>query len=238
MPTVVYTAIFGEYDDLHQPSPQDEPCVFICFTDGDMPCQVGAWHIIHVPPLPGVHPRLQAKWFKLRSHEVFIGGQLAARFAPQSLYQGADLTIWIDGNRRIKGSTFVKDMRRNLGDGDWAMFVHPDRDCIYEEAETCAGLVKCKDMPVLEQANAYRSVVPSHSGLFACTVIVRREPSTAHLIPVYEMWWEEILTRSIRDQISLPFVLRHHDETCQPVLIREHLRINEWFETVPHNSNL
>ena len=48
MRAVVYTAIFGGYDALKQPPPQDEPCDFICYTDGEMASRVGAWRIVHV----------------------------------------------------------------------------------------------------------------------------------------------------------------------------------------------
>jgi hypothetical protein len=86
-----------------------------------------------------VDPRLQAKWFKLQSHRVFPSGRLALRYAPFSPRAKSDLSIWIDGSIRIKSPRFVRDMRAKLGERDWAMFVHPDRDCIYDEAHACSG---------------------------------------------------------------------------------------------------
>jgi alkaline ceramidase TOD1/glycosyltransferase MUCI70-like protein len=236
MRAVVYTAIFGGYDTLKQPSPQDQPCDFVCFTDSKLPSRVGAWRVIHVRRDHKVHPRLQAKRFKLLSHKIFPHGRLAARYAPFSVRRGADLSIWIDASLEIKCSTFVRDMRDKLGDRDWAMFVHPDRDCIYEEALLSIRMRKYLTLPILPQAEAYRSVVPPRSGLYACTIIVRREPSTERLNRVHQLWWDENVKWTYQDQISLPYVLRCVGG-CDPAVIMDCLWQNRWFDIAPHNSD-
>jgi hypothetical protein len=236
MRAVVYTAIFGNYDALKQPPPQDEPCDFVCFTDSKMPSRVGAWRVIRVRPDPAVHPRMQAKYFKLLSHRVFPHGRLAARYAPFSVRRRADLSIWIDASLQIKSSAFVRDMRDKLGAGDWAMFTHPDRDCIYEEASVSITMLKYQTVPILPQVEAYRSIVPPHGGLYACTIIVRREPSAECLKRVQERWWEENIKWTYQDQISLPFVLRGVAD-CNPVRIFDSLWNNQWFDFTPHNTN-
>ena len=236
MRAVVYTAIFGGYDTLKHPPAQDEPCDFICFTDSKLPSRVGAWRVIHVKTDHKVHPRIQAKRFKILSHSIFPGGRLAPRYAPFSLRQRVDLSIWVDASLQLKGPTFVKDMRNKLDDGDWAMFVHPDRDCIYEEALESITMRKYQQVPILPQVQAYRSVVPPHGGLYACTVIVRREPSTERLKRVHKLWWEENVKWTCQDQLSLPFVLRCVGG-CDPVGVLESLWQNRWFAFVPHNSD-
>jgi hypothetical protein len=230
---VMYTAIFGGYDELKQPPPQDEPCDFICYTDADMPSQVGVWRIIRVKTDRTVHPRIQAKRFKILSHEIFPGEP----FLPFLFRRRYDMSIWIDASLQITSSTFVKDMRSKLGDGEWAMFVHPDRDCIYEEALTSITMRKYQDVPILPQVETYRSVVPPHGGLYACTVIVRREPSTKRLKRVHSLWWEENCKWTYQDQLSLPFVLRSVGG-CDPVLIQDCLWQNQWFAFTPHNSDV
>ena len=60
---VIYTAIFGDYDALNQPAPQEQPCDFICFTDMKLPPRAGAWRVVAVRRDPRLHPRLQAKRF-------------------------------------------------------------------------------------------------------------------------------------------------------------------------------
>jgi Protein of unknown function (DUF616) len=236
MRAVIYTAVFGNYDTLKQPTPQDEPCDFICFTDSKMPSRVGAWRVVQVRPDPAVHPRLQAKYFKLLSHRVFPRGRLAVWYAPFSVRRRADLSIWIDASLQIKCSTFIKDMRVKLDDGDWAMFVHPWNDCIYEEALLSSTLPKYQALPILTQVEAYRPVVPPHGGLYACGVIVRREPSTGRLKRIHDLWWQENLKWTYQDQLSLPYVLQHAGN-CEPRHIPGNILYNGWFDFIPHDKN-
>jgi len=234
MRAVVYTAIFDGHDTLKQPVPQDEPCDFICFTDARMPSRVGVWRVFHIRPDLALGPRVQARRFKLLSHRVFPGGRLALRYAPFSHRPRFDLSIWVDGSILIKSSSFVRDMRATLGTSDWVMFVHPDRDCVYDEALACATLEKCQGQPIFPQVERYKSIVPPHAGLHACTVIARREPAPARVLKANELWFEELVKWTNRDQLSLPYVLRTLGG-CDPAYIRDPLRSNRWFNIVPHN---
>jgi hypothetical protein len=233
MTAVVYTAIFGNYDLLKQPASQDVDCEYLCFTDADMPPRAGAWRIIRVERDPGMHPRIQAKRFKILSHEIFPEGGLNTAYPPGLRNGRVDLSIWVDASISIKADTFVSDMRARLAGGEWAMFVHPDRDCIYEEAELSATLLKYKTLPVIAQVESYRSAVRPHSGLFACGIIVRREPSSRRLAKVQQLWWEENIRWTYQDQLSLPFALAA-GESCHPVKIDAPLRNNLWFDIIPH----
>jgi hypothetical protein len=228
MSAAIYTAIFGNYETLKQPVAQSEPCDFICFTDSRIRAREGLWQVIHVPRDSTVHSRMQAKWFKLLSHEIFPNGRLASRYGLSGSQPAFDLSIWIDGSVEIKSSTFVQDMRATLGAHDWAVFVHPDRDCIYEEAILSARLLKYRDHPVLAQVEAYRSTIPAHSGLYACTVIVRREPESPGVKRANELWWEENLKWTYQDQLSFPYVLKKTDTTVG--IIGDCLWNNRWFK--------
>ena len=233
---IVYTAIFGGHDTLKEPVPQDESCEFICFTDTRMPSRVGAWRVIYVERDPKLHPRIQAKWFKLLSHKVFPRGRLAWRYAPFSRRRRANLSIWVDGSIQIKGSGFVRDMQAGLGGHNWAMFTHPTRDCIYDEATRSLSMPKYRDLPISQQVESYRSVVPPHGGLYACGVIVRHEPATELIKKVNLLWWKEILKWTYQDQLSLPHVLRKVGE-CEPQHIPGDLRRNIWFDIIRHNTD-
>lgn len=236
MRTAIYSAIFGGYDHLKEPEAQDQPCDFICFTDMDLPRRVGAWRIIPVPRDPRLHPRMQAKYYKLMSHRIFPRGRLAWRYAPLSRRPSFDLSIWVDGSVRITSPRFVRDMRERLADGAWAMFVHPDRDCIYKEAQVSIEMVKYRDLPIFPQVDAYRATVPPHGGLHACTIIVRREPVSAPVVAVQDAWWAENTKWTYQDQLSLPYVLRRYGGP-EPSPIRESLWKNPWFDMLPHTSD-
>jgi hypothetical protein len=237
MHAIVYTAIFGEYDKLKQPLPQVASCDFICFTDTNMPSRVGLWRVVRVRRDPKLDSRLQSRWFKHLSHKAFPNGHLALRYAWLPFSPRADVSIWIDASLRIKSQNFATDMHIALGASAWAMFPHPDRDCIYDEARLTATLPKCQGLPIIPQVEAYRSVVPRHAGLYACGVIVRREPAAAVVRGVGELWWEQCLTWTYRDQLSLPYVLRKVGQ-CEPAHIPEQLRSNHWFDILPHEKEM
>jgi len=234
MAAIVYTAIFGDYDTLKQPVTQTEPCDFICFSDKRMPARVGAWRIIRVKPDRNDLP-LESRRLKLLSHRVFPNGRLAWRYAPFSTRPRCDLLIWIDGSVSINNPAFVQDMRAEVGSHDWAVFAHPDRDCIYDEALAILAIPRHQGLPVLSQTEAYRSVVPSHGGLYASGIIVRRQPAPARLNQINDRWWLELQKWTYRDQLSLPYVLRAVGGG-DPVKIRGHLWLNKWFKVLPHGG--
>jgi hypothetical protein len=232
---VVYTAIAGGYDELKQPVAQDAECEFVCFSDSAGPSRIGAWRIVRFKPDASLHPRMRAKRFKILSHEYFPKGRWKPSFwsRPRRL----DVSIWIDGSLEIVSPKFVSDMRVRLGEGAWAMFVHPDRDCIYEEAALSMTLPKYQGLPILEQVESYRPTVPPHSGLYACGIIVRREPVSELLRAAAQSWWEENVNWTYQDQVSLPYVWTKHPG-ARPTTISELQRHNAWFRIRKHASLL
>jgi hypothetical protein len=116
------------------------------------------------------------------------------------------------------------------------MFIHPDRDCIYEEMPEAAAQRKCWDLPLAEQVAAYREEGhPEHGGLMASTLIAR-DPMSEAVMRTNAMWWAEMLKWSNRDQISLPVVLRRLGHDYDKV--RLNLWDNHWFDRLPHHSDL
>lgn len=101
--TVVYTAIFGGYDTLKPPEPQDQPCDFVCFTDDQMPARVGEWHVVHVPRDSQLHSRMRAKRFKLLSRRMCPDRHLADVYAPR--FRWVDRPICQSGSTRASKST-------------------------------------------------------------------------------------------------------------------------------------
>jgi O-antigen biosynthesis protein len=237
MRTVIYTAIFGNYDELSEPVAQDVECDFVCFTDRRLPPRVGAWNIVPVKARVATHPRMQAKRFKLLSHKVFREGRLALAYRWQrglwSLRHRYASSIWVDGNIAIKGQSFAKDVLDAASDAGWAMFRHPDRDCIFDEAFVSAKMKKYEGLPVREQVEAYRREgVPEHGGLFACGVIARKEPLRDALRRVNELWWKENVKWTYQDQLSLPYVLKKTGAIVG--IIPGNLWQNQWFDVIQH----
>jgi hypothetical protein len=232
----IYTAIFGNYDDLKQPAKQSVPCDFLCFTDANLPRRVGAWRIIRTGVHAELSPRLRSKYIKVLSHEVFPGGRLSWRFNPLGWRPHYDVIIWVDGCLKIKSPDFAGEFSKHIGSQGWSMFIHPDRDCIYEEMPQAAAMRKCHGLPLAEQVDYYRAQgFPEHAGLMATTTIARSTGNPV-LRSIDEAWWAEIRKWSFRDQLSLPVVLRRLGHDYDKVMLN--LWDNAWFDWISHNSDL
>jgi hypothetical protein len=239
MRVCVYTAIYGGYDDLKPFVAQTVECDWLCFTDRPERLDAGQWRIIRAPR-PEAHPRMQAKYFKLMSHEAFPGGRLARRYEPLGAILKRrpkyDALIWIDGCLRIKCPTFVEEFVGHIRDNGWAMFVHPDRGCIYDEATTCITMLKYQGLPVIEQVEAYRAQgYPERNGLMACTLIAR-SAQDKRLASINSWWWRENQGWTYQDQLSLPYVLWRLGADYDKV--RLNLWDNHWFDRLAHASEL
>lgn len=130
-------------------------------------------------------PRLEAKYYKLHPPE------------------GYDYTIWVDGSVKITSRFFAEYMVGQAKD-KWALFQHPWRDCIYEEAKEAHDMAKYLDQPIMKQVESYRREgMPEHYGMPSCGIIARSKWGKE----INEAWWEENLKWTIKDQVSFPYVL-------------------------------
>ena len=211
----IYTGIFGQSDRLlTQPSIPDVD--FICFTD-DPTATSDQWKVVVESPRYG-HPTRSSRFHKILPHLVL----------PQY-----DYTIWIDANMELVTSSFVADVLEHLADAPLALFAHPDRGSVYEEAEFSAQLPKYAKEPNLEQVRHYRRQgLPDDTGLFACGVLARAR-GRRKLEAIAWPWMLENLLWSHLDQLSLPYLLWRY-EVPRPTVFPFHLRHNPWFRILPH----
>lgn len=229
----VYTAICGGYDDLKPQPPQTIPCDFICFTDGSVDTPVTPWRIAHLEQdSTKTSSRFQAKFPKILPHKVFEGLDKERGLGRSEPY---DITVWIDASVQILRPNCVEQLIDHLGESGMAAIVHPERDCIFDESKAAlkrATVQKHVGMPVREQVEYYRSQgYPEHHGLLAGNVIVR-DMHNERVRQINEAWWTEILRWSVRDQLSLPYVLWSLNAPCS--VIDVNLWRNHLFEVWPH----
>jgi hypothetical protein len=215
--TAIYTAIYGGYDRL-APQPELDGVDWVCFTD-NAELMASPW-TTQVEPSKYRHPRLSAKWFKTHPHRA-VGE-----------YQR---TIWIDGNMRVTSPTFVHELLEILGDQPLAIFPHPDRDNIFDEADESAAMPKYHELPVFEQVQHYRRQGFIEKELYACGVLVR-DNVDRRMRRLNEAWLAECLRWTYQDQLSLPYLLWRHN--VRPALIPYNLWDNHLIEFQPHLSDL
>ena len=88
-------------------------------------------------------------------------------------------------------------------------FPHALRAVSYTHLEAIHCIHQKNDTPAVIRAQIYRYTqegYPANNGLMECSILLRR--NTKKIRQFNELWWSEIQTGSIRDQISFPYVAR------------------------------
>jgi hypothetical protein len=154
----------------------------------DVPVRSG-WRNVVEPS--GAHPRLAAKRPKARP----------------DLYTDCEASLWMDGSVHVLDDRFITLVRQKLQQHEIVLWDHPeDRNCLFEEARHCHDWGKWPDEPFIEQANHYLAAgMPEGFGLWAATCLARRHNS--RMAALGDSWLGEIQRWSIRDQVSLPYLL-------------------------------
>ncbi|WP_195904263.1 glycosyltransferase [Microvirga lotononidis] len=199
---VIYTAIFGEYDNLLLPERVDPSVDYVCFTDRPRN-DYGIWQM-RAAPYYHPDPTRIARWVKTHPHELFPDHNVA---------------VWLDANIILKG-----DIHHYVGlvagrDAHLGLIAHPHRACFYDEAEACKRLNKDSATLIDRQVEHYRKAgLPLQQPLFETGFMVvplqKRETSDA-----LHLWWQQIERYSRRDQLGLAWVnYRRPDLTVVPLL--------------------
>ena len=186
MPNYVYTSIIGGKDTLKD-NQNTTGAKFVAFMD--KPVESKIWEI-RDSCKEFIDPVRNAKKHKILPHLYF---------------PDAEYSLWIDGTMTLK-VPLEELVNKYLKDTDIAMFKHPYRDCLYDEALACINLGLDNPDTIKKQVEEYNleGYLPRR-GLFEATVILRRH--TNEIRAFNEIWWDEIQWGSRRDQISLPYVL-------------------------------
>lgn len=189
MATVLYSACFGRYDRVPPLPGSTDNLDRLIFTD-DPELVAPGWKIQVAHRVPGEHPRMAAKRYKLLPH----------RYLP-----GFDARVWIDASHVVLDITGAAEAVAQVPRTGLALFAHPDRDDVYDEAQASMAMEKYAGQPIAMQVASYRrGGHPRHWGLWAAGTIASDHRADVLL----EHWWSEVLTWSWQDQLSLPVVCR------------------------------
>lgn len=185
--TVIYTAIFGGYDELREPVFVPKNCDFVCFTDRPQKSKIWQMHIVD-PPVPGDMTRSNRR-IKILAHE----------YVPEYEY-----SVYLDGTFLVHGD--VNELvEKYLENANMAAYPHPERRCIYEEAEAVVRAGKDGPEVVRRQMMRYRAEgYPARNGLIMSGILVRRHHAP-DVRRTMELWWREESTQSKRDQLSFNY---------------------------------
>lgn len=184
MRVALVTAIFGGYDTL-KPLPVghgfDDA---VCVTD-DPGMSAEGWRTLVEPPHE--NHRMVAKRPKMRPN----------------LFVDADVWVWVDGQIQVKPG--LRDFAvSNLGHAYLAAFEHPERNCLYQEADVCKQRNLAPGGDLDKQVDVYDCAgMPRNFGLWECAVLVWSQFG----LQAGESWLMQVRRHTVRDQIALPFIV-------------------------------
>lgn len=191
MKTIIYSANIGDYDYFYHPTIIDPNVEYILFTDNKY-ITSKVWKIININNLnlPNLDNRKIARYIKINSHLVL---------------PSHDASIWIDHCFKSKINNCNKIFQDLQFDKKNIMiYKHSWRSCIYKEADECIKLKLDNPKTIQAQMNRYRQkLYPDNNGLFETGFMLRKNNKIVQSFN--ELWWNELLNGSGRDQLSQCF---------------------------------
>lgn len=217
---VIYTALVGAYDSIHQPQVVDDSFDYVLFSNDISVNQLGIWQIRRIPFTATDNARL-SRWVKTH---------------PDDLFPEHEASVWIDANVVIQ-SDFIYMRARDLLFQNVLIssMWHNVRNCIYDEAAIVADLGLEDEAIVLNWLRKLRiESFPHLFGLFENNVIFRILHNEM-ILSFDNEWWNCIDHYSRRDQLSFTYCLWKLRIAC-PFFISnaENTRNSEHFLCVNH----
>lgn len=201
----VYTAVFGNYDNIKEPVIIPDNCDFYIVTNQDVP-EESIWKKVDISKFDSDIKNLTNKEKNLyfRSH-------------PDLLFKDYEYSIYLDGN--IMPITDLTELVNYIDNCGIGMFRHPDRQCIYDECNACMyfGMISSeageRHIDYLE-----RNHMPHNYGLLE-TGIIARKHNLYICKKVMDDWWNEFIHSPRRDQLSFTYALYKNDISVEEVAL-------------------
>ena len=193
---VVYTAISGGFDDLRTHKFLTDEFDYVCFTDQPVK-SLHAWEIRPMKEYTNCNPVRKAKYYKM---------------FPDKLFPEYEYSVWVDGKYEIVGPDFEQRIKEKISNDTLLSCVsHPDRDCIYKEAELCIKLKKDDPDIIKKQVEFLKNEnYPENNGLFDMCFIFRKH-NNSRVKEIMKDWWSIVEEYSRRDQLSFCYALWKND---------------------------
>ncbi|GHT82969.1 hypothetical protein FACS1894137_02950 [Spirochaetia bacterium] len=190
---VIYQIVVGNYDTVKSAFPL-YPEIYDCFLFTDSDIEAKGWKIKRIPEHIKKlnNPILINRYFKMHPYEFF----------PEY-----DYSIYVDGSIQIVFD--IRPMLRNVSlKTGLALHRAAYRNCTYREGSVLIRVKKGNKKFIIQQMKRYKDAgFPKKWGLFEAGIIIC-DLHNKKGEDILDLWWREFLSsRSLRDQISLPYVL-------------------------------
>jgi len=217
MKKCIYTAIIGDYDKLHtSTTPKLKDWDYICFTNNKN-LKSNFWNI---------------KYIESDSlSDVKLARKIKIKF--DEYVSDYDIILWKDANIVINTNLNLF-INKHLLNYDLVVSKHFQRNCIYKEAEELIKLKYALKEDVLKQISDYKNDnYPHNNGLVETGVMIRK--NNENTIKFCDLWWNEILKHTHRDQLSFNYVLWKYPININ--IIKSPVRYTREFLLLNHNKN-
>lgn len=136
------------------------------------------------------NPHYSSRLYKILSH----------------IYNTDDWSVYIDADIHLPHGLEEKLIAEVEQSGKLVgAFLHPWRDCVYEEAREIVRLGKDTQENVDVSVKMLREAgYPDHGGLYHCAILVRKNTSLVQ--ELNRRWWQAICVGSKRDQLLFPLI--------------------------------
>ena len=219
----VYTAIFGDYDVLHEPEYHSESVDYFLVSDICPPsCSAFTWiDAKSVVPANLKSPVLRNRYVKMHPHVLF------------QEYRHA---VYMDGTITVKGDfRYFVSKPSKIGISPLS---HPYADCLFYEAFKQCQFHRVSVEDTGAQIEHYRREgMPIHYGLPEMRVFgVDLQNPVA--IEILDAWWEEFQRWALRDQFSFMYVLWDNNYSIQDISVFPWFyKLKKYFQLNLHNQD-
>lgn len=192
---VIYTCITGDYDNVCEPVIKEKKCNYFLYTNNKK-IKSNNYEIKLIPK------DIQEQY----ANNIIVNRYI--KMHPYELFENEyDYAIYIDGNIRVISniSSFINFISPDVG---ISMHKHSSRNDIYKEEKILKILRKGNKKKIKKQMDKYREEgFPNNYGMAEANVIVTDLKNDKGK-KIFDSWWNEFIdSHSLRDQLSLPYVL-------------------------------
>lgn len=188
---VIYTALAGNYDLLKQPEAVHPDYDYVCFSNDIPEDRLGVWRIRPIGYRNREDVRI-CRYVKMHPH-LLLGEY--------------DRCVWLDCNQRLTEEHYARADRLIAAGSVCAMVLHPERDCVYQEAFALSGYLTGDPEKVYRQTQFLLARgFPPRQGLYVtcCVLLAHHDPRVVRFL---ESWWELCERYSCRDQMGVMYAL-------------------------------
>ena len=208
---VCYSCITGGYDNVSEHSYINYDFDYILFTDNENLIKKGKCKHWTIKPLE-------------YNQSTNVKNNRWHKTHPHLLLSNYKYSLYIDGNICIRNKTIFNKIKKMIMNNTLISIpLHPERNCIYDEAIACKGFLHL-DFPeiVNQQIEIYKKDnYPKNNGLYENGIIFRQH-NNQKVIDTMDTWWNLILHYSKRDQLSFAYAAWKHNLEVIPLYTREH----------------